>query len=184
MGPLSISDLAAAGIGFEIAGAGALARGVYRSPEQISRRIAIASNSFAAFRVAEAENRSDAEVGFGCLVFGFLIQALAYAFVAEGMKSSSKVAGAGSVAILCSFACVAIGYGVGRYVPPRRTKRFLVTIACYDRWGVRHDAPHAGELSQYGVLLGYELTPEENASEEGHNAYLNRVFGIERSRLT
>lgn len=182
MGPLSYTDLAAAGIGFEIAGAGALARGVYRSPEQISRRIAIARNSFAAFRVAEAENRSDAEVGFGCLGFGFLIQAIAYAFIAEGGKSASRIAGAGSVAILCSFACAGLGYGVARYVPPRRTKRFLIAIACHDRQGVRHETPDGAELAQYGQLLGSDMTQAEMASMEGNQAYLKRVFGVESAR--
>ncbi len=183
MSPFSASTLAAAGIGFEVAGAFALARGLYRSPKGLARRIAAGGQTLAPFRVAEAENRADAEVGLGCLILGFVVQAVAFALIAQGARASSDADTAADIALLSAFVCFGIGYSAARYVRPRRTNQFLVTFACWDRNGVRHDAPLLRELVEYGRVLDNELTDDERADgEEGERRFVKRVFGVERTR--
>jgi hypothetical protein len=78
MSAFSVADIAAAGIGLDVAGAIILARGLYTSPAQRARRLIAAQNSFAALRVQEAESHADAVVGGAALIFGVFVQTIAY----------------------------------------------------------------------------------------------------------
>jgi hypothetical protein len=81
--------VAAAGIGFDIVGALALARGLFVSPDQRARRLQAAGNTFAVFRVKEAKARADGVISGSLLVAGFVLQALAYAMIAGGFRGVS-----------------------------------------------------------------------------------------------
>ena len=74
---LQVTDLFAVGIGFDIAGAYLLARGLLISPHGLWVRFTIAGADTRF--VDEAKDRVMAVVGLGALASGFVIQAFGYA---------------------------------------------------------------------------------------------------------
>lgn len=78
---LVVADLLAIGLGFDIAGAYILARGLFASETQIALTSAkrVGYSSVLAFR--SAQDRVDGYIGLATLVLGFAIQTVGYVVV-------------------------------------------------------------------------------------------------------
>jgi hypothetical protein len=75
---LSLEDLFVAGIGFDLAGALLLARGLLVDPREFVRRASSAWGVSSVSIGSQANNRIDASFGAAGLVVGFLLQATGY----------------------------------------------------------------------------------------------------------
>lgn len=101
-----VEDLFVAGIGFDVVGAWLLARGLVASPGDLALRTASFWGGNPIATASQIEDRVRGQAGVRLLVLGFLLQAVAYAFVIRlDNPSEGTVAGvviAGLVPILAA----------------------------------------------------------------------------------
>jgi hypothetical protein len=174
---VGISDLFAAGTGFDFAGAILLGLGLLSRPGEFQRRIAAAQNSFAHRNVSYAENRADGLMGIFALCFGFGLQAIAYVDTIGGGASETRGFYAYVVAALFLIGSAALTAAVAWSTRWPRIRRTLVEIARYGTWGVRRDDPDGAELARYARVLDRPQLPDED-----QDGYVKRVFKVDRLR--
>ena len=188
--PVHEFDLFMAGLGFDIAGAFFLARGLLASSIDMARRRRMYSDFSAPLAVGQARDRVDGEVGFFGLMTGFILQAIGYE-LAPFMKAEPR--GSAVTVIVgaaCTIATVVSVILVRRAAEPR-VRRRLVDLAHYGTGYVRAERlslPSAVQLSHYGREYGIPMTSDEKATitemeeaQNGHVKYALRVFGVEAS---
>lgn len=170
-----VQQLFAAGIGFDLAGAGLLVKGLLSSPRDLALKSGSYYNSNPHLGVSVARDKVDALTGLVTLGVGFALQAIGYVVVTAGASSSGSAKKALVSALLIALAgsCTLLFWWVGR---EQRIKRLLVEMARIDlqtEEGHRLDLPLGGKLQTLGEVLGYELRTGEDSL-----AYLRRVFGV------
>jgi hypothetical protein len=177
--PFVIEDLFAVGLGFDIAGAYLLARGLLASPAEIARR----SNTLPGFdpllAVNQARDRVDGRIGLCALVSGFFLQAVAYALTLGGLGGGGEEGDArrGFVAVALSALAAAFVLVPWRLTREWLLRRALVSVARlnYEQRPMEmSDKPYAGTL----VFLARELGEREREGEDWL-AFAKRVFGVE-----
>jgi hypothetical protein len=166
-------DLFVAGAGFDAAGALLLARGLTTSPERAARRLIQGQNTFARFDVRSAEDYADGRIGSISLVLGFVLQAIAYVWLAHGGSQLSHTAGAYVGLVMCGLVAVLIAFLIARKARPWRRNRWLVEFARIDNYGYRHHHPSGRELFRFGQVLGIRAYQAEWGDD---TAYAWRVF--------
>jgi hypothetical protein len=175
---LTVGDLFAAGIGFEICGAVLLALGLIESAEQSARRMVLRGGpSFSGAVAKQAEDRGRAIIGLFALLIGFVVQAVAYFLTLEGDSLTARKPW-GSVAALGFALAAAALVGLSAFVLTKPLARsFILELAYYDQEGDRQPLPSAYELYWYGKALGYA-----GQAGESTPAYARRVFYVSETR--
>jgi hypothetical protein len=175
---VSILDLFMAGLGFDIAGALLLARGLLSSPAEIAELNTLEGLESGA-TVAQVRDRVDAEFGVGSLILGFTLQAIGYVATVLGASSSPDV-GLGSAAIALAFLLVAGGsvWFIWHRVARRRVRKMLPAVALAHPAGGDPPGWTATRLDRL-VSFGRAQNLPKLTDEESHGDYVHRVFGVD-----
>jgi hypothetical protein len=172
---VSVEDFFLAGLGFEIAGAWLVSRGLLQSVRQLAitsgKTLWSLEQSRAPYVV---EDRVRAEIGLAALGIGFFLQVLGYALILGRSKVEY-----GSKAVL-----IGVGLAVGSAlivllieaaIRPRLRDRILKHMARFHfQSGAFLEKPNAGMLRSLG-----EDTGRLALGGEDDVAYCARVFGVE-----
>ena len=170
----SYEDIFVAGIGFDIAGAYLLARGLIQSPP----RILILSSSFFGFNpaqvVARIEDKVSAYFGVSTLVLGFLAQLVGY--VLDLALRSAPPASPARAYVAVGVAASAIAVVIGVYRSLRRPlgRRAIFDIAHFGTSGKQPD-PYGHSLKALGTAFGYPTLESES-----DQAYAKRVWHVDK----
>src|SRR3954451_23597993 len=124
MAAVTYYDLFPAGLGLDLAGATLLARGLFTSPDEFARRMAVGRNTFNRFSVRAAEDRADI-VGVGVLIGGFLAQGVGYVLYIGGAQNAAHGSSARVVAVAFLLGGFLCGFVVPHCRRARRIRRFL-----------------------------------------------------------
>lgn len=171
-----VTDLFAVGIGFDIAGAYLLARGLLINANGLYVRFTLAG---AGTRfVDEAKDRVMAVIGLGALVFGFTIQALGYALSLAVEPPDDKSVTAALLAVGLATLAVLVIVGVERITRHRRLRSLFMAIARADPVG---DGP-AGAPTVRILVTGAPGIGVERENDESDETYARRAFGVEHVR--
>jgi hypothetical protein len=178
---LSYEDLFVLGIGFDLAGAFLVARGLLATPIQIMRRSYVGGLGMEPFlaveAVAQARDRADGVVGMCALLLGFVLQGAGYGAVLSGAHvATSGTTRTAIGSVLPLLAIVVTGLGTRRF-RKRFVKRQCIMVASYDLRG-EHVPPYGRRL----MLLGAEIGEPARAGERQVD-YARRVFGVSRITL-
>ncbi len=169
---LAVEDLFLVGLGFDIAGALVLARGVLMRLAAISRlgaRNAVEPLDNAA---ALLRARAEADGGVALLCGGFAVQAVGFGLTLSLGASSPSVLKA-LVGVVLGLASLGAGVGLAKLTTKRRLKRLALRFAQTDpTTGIAAGAPSATKLGFFGKALGYEPGVDETSDD-----YARRVFG-------
>jgi hypothetical protein len=150
---LSLADLFTAGLGFDVAGAGLIAYGLFLSPQGIAIRTTAWLGYNAEEAVALARGRVDAISGFLALGIGFICQGVAYAAVAAGADTASRTGWRAAVgAAVAALAAAALAVGLWYAVRDRMVKRLLIEVARWNR--TKEPRPSLSRLTNYAYALG------------------------------
>lgn len=173
---LHVTDLFAVGIGFDIAGAYLLARGLLIKPHGLYVRFTWAG---AATRfVDEVRDRAIAVVGLAALVFGFMIQALGYALSLAVEPPDEKSVTSALVAVALATLAVLVIVGGERITRRRRLRSLFMAIARADAIG---DGPTGAPTVRILVTGATEIGVERE-NDESDEAYARRAFGVDDVR--
>jgi hypothetical protein len=178
----AFTDLFSAGTGFDVAGAYLLARGLLVPSAKLADRIAKTRNTLGNLNVFRAEDRANGEIGVASLCFGFFLQAVAYTLEIGGLHAHTGGGWAAAVSVGCAIAAIATTATVARAFVPRRTRKYLIDVARWDKRGRWHELPDADELYDYGQMIDFSPLPDEFVDDQGLEKYAKRVFGLDRVR--
>ena len=179
MSVFALEDLFTVGLGFDIAGAYLLAKGLLATPSEIAKQRTFGYYSYnAPDTVAAARDRVDGSIGMRALLLGFLLQAVGYAIglaTASNDEDGSLLRALVGI-ILCGLAIAAV-LVYWRLRRPKAVKSLLVDVSCCDPAEPAMLKPSVQLLVAFGKELGYTLQPGE-ATPEGQSRYTLRVFGV------
>lgn len=177
---LALEDVFTIGIGFGIAAAYLLARGLLASPGALAQDSRPADED----TVARVRDRVDASFGLGALAAGFALQAVGYALAVGGVGASDRTAARALMALTYAAAAAGAVLALWNALRDRATRSLLVEVARHDpRTGERHTHPSAERLRGFGRALGYPPLPDEE-TPGGASTYVRRVFGVEQAART
>jgi hypothetical protein len=182
--PFVISDLFTVGIGFDLAGAYLLGRGLFTTPATILQRSTPRYDFHPGIAVGHAEDRVDAEAGISLLVLGFSIQVIAYALADLGATNRGS---ATAIVIAVGLAAATAGCASVvwlRLLRRRRLWRLLIEMSHYDKAFRRHELPSAHRLQDFGMALHLDALAAEVTPLGGAAAYARRVFGVRDVRAS
>ncbi len=165
-----LTDLFAAGIGLDLAGAYLLALGLLQSPQRIRRRSTF-GGLYPGGLIGDVENRSTARIGLTSLLAGFSLQAVAYVLQLgfgpyPGHSGSRAVIGAVSAAVPALVVIV--------FERATRHRRFNRLIVCVAR--ERFEGP-PGDPDLEMLAKVAEWRGEPRRASEDDDAFASRVFG-------
>lgn len=148
-------DLFVAGLGFDIAGAWLLARGLLASPSEIALRTAQLWGGNPATTAAELEDSVSGSFGLSALLFGFVVQGISYAISAQTDDPTTGtwvgVAIAAAVPILATLAVEKLTHGW-------RLDRLIVEVSKFDADTKRlGKTPIKSELERLAEACGREV---------------------------
>jgi hypothetical protein len=167
-----LEDLFVVGIGFDIAGAWLLARGLVAGPAEIALRTASLFGGNPATTASQLDDHLNGTLGVGSLTLGFALQAVAYGIIV-GQHNPSRGDWIG-VAI-SAVAPIAALLLFDRMTRPRRLRRLIVDIARYDLVERQmRDRPEAKTIVELATACGY---PEPSV---GDQEYARDHFGVKR----
>jgi hypothetical protein len=173
---LHVTDLFAVGIGFDIAGAYLLARGLLLKPHGLYVRFTIAGADTRF--VDEVRDRAMAVVGLAALVFGFTIQALGYALSLAVEPPDEKSVTSALVAIALATLAVLVIVAGEKITRRRRLRSLFLAVARADTTG---DGP-AGAPTVRILVTGAPEIGVEREHDESDEAYARRAFDVEHVR--
>jgi hypothetical protein len=172
----AVEDLFVVGIGFEVAGAFLLGRGLLTSAEEIARRTASYLGYSSPLAVSQIKDRVDGAFGLGALFLGFLTQAVAYV-VTLSRGTSGDGSGARAVtAITLALLAVVLVLVLWQAVRPRLLKRGAIKVARVNVFKLPveiKERPYGALLLNYGKELGFDRLDTDN-----ERTYAERVFGV------
>jgi hypothetical protein len=172
----SIEDVFALGIGFDIAGAYLVARGLLVPVPVMQRRATAFIGGNVMDFATQVRDRIDGEVGLWALFAGFVIQAAAYVTVAGGAEVSTGGLGHVVVAVTATVAPALVIALCVRLFRPRRLRQMCVEAARYPtEGGPRSELPFANRLMYFGKALGKPALEGESPED-----YARRVWDVER----
>jgi hypothetical protein len=171
---LDVQDLFAAGLGFDLAGALLLARGLLASPRNIARRTGSYYGYNAWATVSEAHDRVDAVSGLVAFGIGFILQATGYVSELGHTFNHSAFRGKALVGIVVAALAFVTVLAVWAAIRAILVKRLLVGIAHYPLdEDTRLQFPLGARLQAFGEALGESVRDGEDSL-----AYLRRVFQV------
>jgi hypothetical protein len=168
----ALEDLFVVGVGFDVAGAWLLARGLLAGPAEIALRTASLWGGNPATTASQLEDRLNGTLGVASLILGFSLQAVAYGIVV----GHDDLSGGNWIGVAISaVAPIAALLLFDRITRPRRLRRLIVDIARYDVSERRmRDRPKAKTIVELATACGY---PEPSV---GDQEYARDHFGVER----
>jgi hypothetical protein len=170
----SYEDLFVFGIGFDIAGAYLLAKGLLLS----SRQILNLSSSFLDFNppgvVSRAEDKATTYIGVGALLLGFLLQLLGYLLDLEFRSTLSPSRTRALLAFLLAAFAIDLVFLLYRLLKHPWRNHYLVDISCYDRSG-KQPYPYGRSLELLGAQIGFPRLDDESPA-----AYAKRVWNVDQ----
>ena len=176
---LSVDDLFLAGLGFDVAGAYLVSRGLLQRIPQLAT---LGGTMYALERpraTYAVEDRIRGTIGLCALVLGFALQVAGYTAVLAHSKIDygTHQALIGASAAVCIAAGVLIGE---RLVRPRWRDRILIRVARFDHTGqtTLRNKPVAHVLRAFGEQLGRDVLDNENDAD-----YCSRVFHVEAEQF-
>lgn len=185
---MSVTDFFVVGLGFDLAGAAILARGLLLGSASIAALGTYRGLSHG-MTVERCSDRAHAELGLAALGLGFLLQAVGYAAVIGGVKQASGM----KEALVAIFLLIAAGGSVlwlCRRTHGPRMKSLLVSVALRMPTSEAElenaaPSPWANSRAMYLVGLaraaGWHPEPSDQF-ESGIHLFVARVFGIEIPR--
>jgi hypothetical protein len=172
---LGTNDLFAAGIGFDLAGAYLLAKGLLLEPRLLLETAQMRAEYNVTRIVEGCRDRARGEIGVGALLLGFVLQLFGYLASIENVKHGS---GWQAELIALGFVAAAVGGTVLLFAPraiDRVTRRLLVQVARENTGGSVADP---GLLSLAAGRLG-----EERRVGEPLGDALRRVYPLDGMSL-
>jgi len=175
---ISWSDVFVVGIGFDIAGAYLLAKGLLMSDRQV---LGLARSYYGASPdqvVARVDDRIAGTVGVAALVVGFLFQLAGYVInssIASATTSASIMRGIAAVGIAAS-AIVVVGIAYLTARPPARRK-LLIRLGRYDNDRRLQALPYGAMLLAYGRAAEMAL-PHDGETQADYSKRVWRVHSI------
>ena len=125
----SLEDLFVVGIGFDIAGACLLGRGLLTSALGIARRATSYLGYSGPLATSQIEDKVDAIVGLAALILGFILQAAGYAFVLSREPSEKGHLATAITAVGLGLLAIAFVAGAWRMIRLPLAKREAVRVA-------------------------------------------------------
>jgi hypothetical protein len=175
---LSVDDLFVAGVGFDLAGALLLGRGLLDKPGGIAARAGMYWNLSPPAAAHIARDRVDGQAGICSLIAGFALQLVGYVAVIHGAKIHH---GTPAAAIALGLGILVAGTVVigAHATQSGRLKRVLVDVACKSRHD-EHGAPLPDIGRPAGPVLGLlgEYAGWPRLAGEPLADYLARVFAV------
>ena len=173
---LQVTDLFAVGIGFDIAGAYLLARGLLISPRNLWVRFTWSGLNVRF--IDEVKDRAMAIGGLGALLLGFAIQAFGYALSLAVEPPDAKSVTAALVAVGLATLAVLVIVGVEAMTRRRRLRSLFLAVARADAVG---DGP-AGAPTVRILVKGAPEIGFQRENDESDEAYARRAFGVDDVR--
>jgi hypothetical protein len=172
---LSTSDLFVAGIGFDIAGAVLVAKGLLAAPADQFRRSETIVGLNPAVIASAARDWADAIIGIAALILGFVFQAVGYVLGAVDHDRASGVSAAlAEVAIAVGALLAALA--LWRLIAGRLRLRRAIRIVQAGEFDGSRDVPTT--LHRVGQELGFPALIIDHRPETAA-AYVLRVFGVD-----
>jgi len=172
---ISFEDVFIAGIGFDIAGAVLLAKGLLLSAFQIWNVSAPRLDYSAPAIVARVEDKVSTYVGVVALVLGFFCQLLGYVLELATRSPSGAAAGRGwPLAFVIAGFAVSLVALIYRGLRPSLRKRFLLEVAHYAPSGKKRAHPYGPLLMSFGAEIG---SPVRDG--EAEDDYAKRVWKVD-----
>jgi hypothetical protein len=172
----SLEDLFVVGIGFDIAGAYLVGRGLLASALVVARRSTSNLGYSGQLATSQIEDKMDGAVGLAALVLGFILQATGYAFVLSRQPSEKGDLATAITALALALVAITFVLGVWRLIRLPLVKREAISVArvnVYAQPVEVKERPYGRLLVAYGEELGFELRTDET-----DEAYAQRVFGM------
>jgi hypothetical protein len=173
---VSYEDIWVAGIGFDIAGAVLLAKGLLLSPGKILGL----SATYAGFNpheiVARAEDRASTLVGVAALVTGFLLQLTGYLIDLAARSTPPASFTRAAVALTIALIAIVVAVSVYSLTRPWLLRRLLLRIAAHHGLPDRQEHPYGMYLLHFGPLIG-EPGP---LGHESQAEYAKRVWKVDQ----
>lgn len=175
---LSLSDLFVVGVGFDLAGAWLVAKGLLVKESVLAQRAGQFWGGNPGITVGAVEDRVDAKFGVGFLLFGFSLQALGYV-VGLGVDLAAEeswmraVIAAGLLFLFVGLALAVRGLARERFI-----RKALIEVA---HWKVVHATKEPERMGRPFikrlVSLG-EAWSRDRSSTETDEKFVARVFGV------
>jgi hypothetical protein len=172
---VSWSDVFAIGIGFDIAGAYLLAKGLLMSDEQVLGLARTYWDGSPDQVVARVDDRIAGATGLVGLVAGFIFQLAGYfisSSIAEVSQATSFMRGVATVVFaIGAIAVVAIAYVIAR---PGQRRRLLIRLARYDQHSRLQPLPYGFYLLTFGRAA--RMPPPRDGESQAD--YAKRVWRV------
>jgi hypothetical protein len=170
-----IDQLFTVGIGFDLAGAYLLARGLFASPRDIARRTGSYYGYNAAATTSEVADKVAASTGLASLGVGFTLQAVGYVAKLDHSFANNRSATKAVVGFVGAILAIVLVVLVWRLTRDAVARRLLVEVARYpldqdERLGL----PLGQRLEVFAETIG-----QPRRDGEDNAGYLRRVFGVE-----
>ena len=165
-----VTDLFVVGIGFDIVGACLVSKGLLVRPEELLLR----SGTFVGHNFYEVKgliaDRVRGEVGLALLVFGFALQAAAYALtVTVGRPSQGTLLGV----VIAASASLLLAIGLYWSIRKARLRRVIIGLAYYE-WEHPHEKralPSARTISSLAQWFGWKKPDDQTDQEFARTAF-------------
>lgn len=165
---LTVEDVFAVGLGFDIAGGWLLALGLLAKAPQIHHGATI--NGLELLGTSALRDRVDAQIGLGFLIGGFLLQVVGYVLQEAGLGSGPSGAGPAVLFGAITAASVAIGLAAHRVlVGPFRRRIGRQIVDHLSAQGT----PSGDWLVYWGQAVGHQPMAAETRGD-----YSARVWGV------
>ena len=185
---MSVTDFFVVGLGFDLAGAAILARGLLLDSASIAALGTYRGLSHG-MTVERCSDRAHAEVGLAALGLGFLLQGVGYAAVIGGSNQASGAREAAVAIFLLAVSVVSVLW-LWRHSHARRLKSLLVSVAMQMPTSEAESeeaaaGPWTNSRAMYLVGLaqaaGWKPEPPDQF-ESGVDVFVARVFDIDIPR--
>lgn len=185
---MTITDLFIIGLGFDIAGAVLLAKGLLLNTPAIAALGTWNGVGYGA-TVERCRDRVHAEIGLSALGFGFALQAVGYAAVLGGAEQTSGLREVVVAVILAAVAILSVFWLWTRLKEPR-LKALLVAVALATPKSHERDEEYDGGWTNPRTMLlinlaraaGWHPEPSDRF-EQGVDVFVARVFDIQVPRF-
>jgi hypothetical protein len=174
---VSVEDLFVAGLGFDIAGAYLVSRGLLAPGPKIAQKATTYWGGSPHTMVAAAEDRVAGVFGLCSLVFGFALQGTAYFLVIAGASIGDHGIAQATVAATLAWLPVMLVLVSERLARPELARRTVVEAAKWDPNARKTRALPKGDLLYLIGLQAWGITRIEG---EDDAAYAKRVWKVDR----
>jgi hypothetical protein len=174
-----LEDLFVVGLGFDIAGAWLVARGLIASPSELALRTASLWNGNPVTTASQIKDRMSGQLGLASLVLGFSLQGVGYAVLvgSSGDLSRGNVGGV----VIAALVPVALVFALDHVTYRRRLTRAIIEVARYDI-NERRTRELPGVQTLLNLALAFPDIYPDRGDQDG-DEYLREQMGVESTRV-